>query len=226
MPVAVQVLNNENVGLHVQKLTLQAPAGWTFQAGQFVIVPMPPRPEDAKPLKGFYSIASAETALPQVELLIEHRPDGGPVSAWASSLPAGAEVQMDGPLGHFGLAEGGQAQVFIGARAGLAPLRSLLLSSLAQSPAQEHWLFLGGVSAADLLLDAEWRALQQQESRFHYVPVLGDAAALAAAVVSRLQATDALRLYAAGFSRDMDPLKAALLDAGFAADALKVEKFG
>jgi ferredoxin-NADP reductase len=226
MPITAKVLNNENIGPHVQKLTLQAPDGWTFKAGQFVILPVPPRPEDAKPLKGFYSIASAETALPQLELLVEHRPEGGPVSAWASSLAGGTEVQMDGPMGHFGLAEGGQGQAFIGSRAGLAPLRSLLLSSLARESAQEHWLFLGGATADELLMDAEWRGLQAREPRFHYAPVLGDAAALAAAVIGRLQPQDALRLYAAGFSRDMDPLKAALLDGGFAAEALKVEKFG
>jgi benzoate/toluate 1,2-dioxygenase reductase subunit len=226
MPVTAKVLSNLNVGPHVQQLTLQAPEGWTFQAGQFVILPVPPRPEHAKPLKGFYSIASAETALPQLELLVEHRPEGGPVSAWASRLAAGTEVQMDGPLGHFGLAEGGQGRAFIGSRAGLAPLRSLLLSSLAQGGAQEHWLFLGGATADELLLDAAWLDLQAREPRFHYVPVLGDAAALAAAVIGRLRAQDAPRLYAAGFSRDMDPLKAALLEGGFAADTLKVEKFG
>jgi len=226
MAVTAQVLSNQNVGPNVQKLVLKAPAGWTFQAGQFVILPVPPRPEDAKPLKGFYSIASAETALPQVELLIEHRPDGGPVSAWASTLAERAEVQMDGPMGHFTLAENAEGLAFIGARAGLAPLRSLLLSSLAQGGAQERWLFLGGTSADELLLDAEWQALQAREARFHYVPVLGDAAALAAAVLDKLSPQGSLRLYAAGFSRDMDPLKAALLEGGFAAEALKIEKFG
>jgi CDP-4-dehydro-6-deoxyglucose reductase len=235
MPQAT-VTKNLKLAPTVHALTLDVEAGWTFHAGQFVILPVPRRPEDTKDPKGFFSVASAETRLPQIELLVEHRPDGGYVSGWISSLQPGTPVEIQGPLGHFGLAESGsKGQVFLGTRAGLAPLRSLLLSSLAQKTGQHHWLVLGATGADELLLDAEWRALEKAEAHFHYLPVVRPSAENpfmgknqdpADAVIQKFAQRTGLRLYLAGFSQDLDPMKAKLLEAGFSADDIKMEKFG
>jgi ferredoxin-NADP reductase len=225
MSLQALVVANTQAGtdLRLIRLRLKDAADWTFQAGQFVILPVPQRPEDAKAPKGFYSIASSVAALPELELLVEHRPDGGYVSGWVSALAVGATVTVDGPLGHFGLAEAGEkGQAFLCTRAGLAPLRSMILSALAQGGGQPLWLFLGAPKTGERLLDAEWRALEQAEPRFHYRPSEEPVAALLETVAQR----QGVRLYLAGFSRDVDPMKAALLAAGFGPDDIKAEKFG
>lgn len=225
MPLQAQVLRNEPVSATVHKLALQAPPGWTFKAGQFVILPVPldpGQPAPAKPLKGFYSLASAESALPEFELLVEHRDGGGPVSAWASRLKPGAQVALEGPLGHFGLAEDGERpRIFIGAGGGLAPLRSLLLSSLAQDAARAHHLLQG----APALLEAEWQALAQAHPSFRYqaLAFLSPAAVLGALPRGL---DPAPVFYLAGFGRDLDPLRQALLEAGVPAADIRQEKFG
>lgn len=227
--LSAKVLSNAPAGTHVRKLTLELEGAesWTFQAGQFVILPVPPRPEDTKAPKGFFSIASSPAELPKLELLVEHRPEGGYVSGWISALQPGASVVLDGPLGHFGLQAGAtQGSVFLGHRAGIAPLRAMLLQSLAAGTHQPHWLFLGGEAPEDLLLDAEWRSLAQVDEHFHYHPVLSAAGDPTAALLQALPQRSGLKLYLAGFSRDVDPMKAALLAAGFAEADLKTEKFG
>lgn len=233
-----EIIANRRVAASVRllRLRLKEPQDWTFQAGQFVILAVPQRPEDAKAPKGFYSIASAPAALPELELLVEHREDGGYVSGWVSALQTGDRVSLDGPLGHFALAETQtKGQAFIGFRAGLAPLRSMILASLAQGGDRHHWLFLGGRGQAELLLDAEWRALAQAEARFHYLPVVQPTAANpfvgknqdpADELIKKIAQRRGLRLYLAGFSKDVDPMKAKLQAAGFEPGDLLAEKFG
>jgi ferredoxin-NADP reductase len=222
MSLSAKVLANEAVSPGMHRLSLEAPAGFDFKAGQFIILPMPSQP-GAKPLKGFYSIASAPAQLPRLELLVEHREGGGAVSAWVSALAPGEGLAFEGPLGHFGLlqpAEG--ASMFLGRRAGLAPLRSLCLQALAHGG--EAWLILGGDAEADWLLHGEWTALAAAQPRFHYLPLLGAGPELAAQALAL--APPAATYYLAGFTREVAPAAEALQAAGVEPGRMKVEKFG
>lgn len=227
MPIQAKVVSNRPAGEHVRKLTLQLqdPGDWTFLAGQFVIIPVPQRESDAKAPKGYYSIASNPGLLPQLELLVEHRPDGGYVSSWMSARAEGDGLTLDGPLGHFGLQAGdADGRVFLGYRAGIAPLRSMLLDSLSRGTRTPHWLFLGAAGPADLLLDEEWRALAAVDEHFHYAPAVAQSPA--EAFLKAIPLRSSLHLYMAGFSKDVEPLKAELLAAGLPESAIKMEKFG
>lgn len=241
MAFSGKVRSNQAVAPTVFKLqvAVSGESPFRFSAGQFVIVPLPPEAgqgANGKPLKAFLSIASAEQAGAEVELLVEHRPEGGPVSAWMSARQAGDSFEIQGPMGHFGLAETQEkGQAFLGSRAGLAPLRSMILSSLAQGGPKHHWLFLGAHGAADLLLDAEWRALAEKEPRFHYIPVVqptaenpfqGKNSDPADELLKKIAQRNGIRIYLAGFSKDVDPMLAKLKAAGFPEDDIKAEKFG
>lgn len=240
MPTQARVLSNTAVtaSVFLLKIAVSAEPPFSFKAGQFIIVPLPPEAGEGpggKPLKGFYSIASAEQAGHELELLVEHQAQGGPVSAWMSSRQPGDLFEVQGPLGHFALHNPDRGQAFLGFRAGVAPLRSMILSSLAQGGTNHHWLFLGAAGTADLLLDAEWRALAAKEPRFHYLPVVQPTAENpfvdknsdpADELLKKIAQRHGLQLYVAGFSKDVDPMQAKLLAAGFAAGDIKVEKFG
>jgi NAD(P)H-flavin reductase len=197
------------------KLALKPEAPFAFKAGQFVIIPLPPdpqAPEGSKPPKGFYSIASSEEEAGLLELLIEHRE--GYVSGWMTSRKPGEKLGLEGPLGKFGLQDPfTRTQVFWGGKAGMAPLRSMILSLARSAPAQDLHLF-----AADPLLEAEWRKLEALEPRFHYH--LGGEPAAA------LKERKGLDIYLAGFNREVEPMLEKLLEAGFEKDSVKVEKFG
>ncbi len=256
MPYHATVLSNTAVtpAVFLLKVVVEGEPAFSFKAGQFIVIPLPPEaglkysasPEQApsagsgqvpgKPLKGFFSIASAEQAGAELELLVEHRHDGGPVSSWMSSRKKGDTFPVQGPLGHFGLHETHEkGQAFLCFRAGVAPLRSMIHSSLAHGGTKHHWLFLGAAGMADLLLDQEWRALAAAEPRFHYLPVIqpthenpfqGKNSDPADEFLKKIAQRTGLRVYLAGFSKDLEPMHAKLLAAGFAAGDLKMEKFG
>jgi ferredoxin-NADP reductase len=241
MPYRASVLSNITVSpsVYLLRARISGEPAFTFRAGQFVVIPLPPEAglsATAKPLKGFFSIASAEQADTELEFLIEHRHNGGPVSAWMSSRQAGDSFEVQGPQGHFALQDlQEKGQVFLGFRAGMAPLRSMILSSLAQGGSKHHWLFLGAIGTADLLLDTEWRVLAAKDPRFHYIPVVqptaenpfvGKNADPADELLKKIAQRHGLRLYIAGFNREVDPMQAKLLAAGFAGEDIRVEKFG
>jgi CDP-4-dehydro-6-deoxyglucose reductase len=221
------ILSNVPVSPTVRRLALKVEGGFRFQAGQFVILPVPPAPGaelDAKPAKGFYSVASAPGILPTLELLVEHREGGGWVSAWISARSPGEQLKLEGPLGHFGLLPAAPApRAFLCQRAGLAPLRSMLLQGLAEG-AGEHWLFLGGAGEADWLLHEEWQAMAVDHPLFRYRPLIGGGAELAAAAAAELPRQS--QAYVAGFSAEVAAAQAGLLAAGFDPASMKLEKFG
>jgi len=222
------IISNSALSPTVRRLALRVDADFRFQAGQFVILPVPPAPgsePDAKPGKGFYSVASPPGILPTLELLVEHREGGGWVSAWISARGPGEQLKLEGPLGHFGLMPGVPPgpRAFLCQRAGLAPLRSMLMQGLAEG-AGEYWLFLGGAGRADWLLHEEWEALAADHPAFHYRPLAGGGAELAAAAAAALPRQS--QAYLAGFSADVAAAQAGLLAAGFEAASMKIEKFG
>jgi NAD(P)H-flavin reductase len=223
--VQAELKSIQEIAPSLFKLALKPEAPFAFKAGQFVIIPLPPDPaaaEGSKAPKGFYSIASAEQDQGLLELLIEHRE--GYVSGWMTALKAGSRLSLDGPMGKFGLKEGqAKALAFLGYKAGLAPLRSMILSLARSKAGRELHLFLGAPSPAELLMDAEWKELASKEPLFHYHPQTGDPAE---GLLKALPGRKDIEIYIAGFNREADPMLARLLEAGFEKDSVKIERFG
>ncbi len=216
-------------------LKLKCLGGLAFKAGQFIVVHIPADPADpqSKPSKGYYSLASAEQD-EDVDLLVEHRQ--GHASAWLCARKPGDQLECEGPLGKFGLAETQtRTQIFLGYHAGLAPLRSMILSLLrTDHPGHVH-LFLAGHGQAELLFDAEWRALALKDLKFHYHPVLqptadnpflGKNQDPADELVKKMVHRGGHQIYLAGFNKEVEPMLPKLEAAGFDKDHIKVEKFG
>jgi ferredoxin-NADP reductase len=221
----------EKIGPRLLLLGLRPEAPFYFKAGQFLILPVPPEegaPAEAKPQKGFYSIASAEQDSNHLELIVEERE--GRVSTWVSSRKVGENLELEGPLGKFSLVEPHQErQVFIGEGAGLAPLRSMILSLLQKKPSPQIDLFQVARLEADLLLDLAFEHLEETHSNFHYHPLTSDGAFkgdVAEALGSQIREHHGMSIYAAGFKAFLDPLVKGLEARGFPKDSLRVESFG
>jgi ferredoxin-NADP reductase len=238
--VQAKVSSNQKVAPAFRLLKLDLEGPLAFSAGQFVTLAVPPEPGKDKALKGYYSVASPPSDLPRLELLVEHHesgPTSGWVSGWVAGLEPGRTVALEGPFGKFGLREARPKTYFLAEGAGLAPLRSMLRTLLKgpETSAPSLSLFLGTSAASSLLLDEEWKALQKVHPHFRYIPVLqtaadnpwmGKQADPADALLRHVQERTGLAIYMAGFNREVEPMLAKLLAAGFPKEDIHAERFG
>jgi NAD(P)H-flavin reductase len=213
------LLANQALNPVMRRLTLRPSEPQAFQAGQFLILHLPPDPdaaEGSKPPKGFYSIASSSSKISEIELLVERRE--GYVSNFVSGLEPGASINIEGPLGKALPLPGEGVLALLCSRAGVAPLRSAILSLRDQGFPLECHLFLGG----EPFLEEEWKALANAQAKFHFHPCAEPAAALLAS----LGVGPGLHAILAGFNAEVLPMAETLIEAGLPKEAVHVEKFG
>jgi len=216
-------------------LRLAGAGGMKFRAGQFVgVVPLLEAEQEGASLRtGLYCIASGEGDEP-LELLVEERK--GPLSQWICGRKPGDTLTLDGPAGNFVLADPeARTQIFLGSRAGLGPLRAMILTLTKAAPQQHCHLFLGARGSAELIFDSQWRALEARCDKFHYHPVVQPTAENpffgknqdpADELIKKMVHRTGHDLYLAGFNHDVDPMRAKLEAAGFEKDRIRVERFG
>ena len=115
-----------------------------FRGGQYISIVIPGAGPGGRNLRRAYSIASAPE-WDEVELCVK-LVEGGPGTTYLNSLKIGDELQGQAPFGDFCL-EHDQSlpALFIGTGTGLAPLRSMVLST--EWTAQGSIGFLLGVRA-------------------------------------------------------------------------------
>ncbi len=144
-----------------------------FACGQYVQVRIP---NDQSP-EGFvfraYSIASPSTERGIVTLNVK-LVEGGIGSTWLHSLRPGDPVLFTGPYGEWA-PDPARHLVLIGGGVGMAPMRSIILSLLAERPDQRISLFFGARTESELLYHDHFSVLMKDQPRFSYIPALSDA---------------------------------------------------
>ncbi|WP_443026864.1 ferredoxin reductase [Sphingomonas sp. LB2R24] len=131
-----------------------------------------------------YSIASAATASPTIELAIERLPDGEVSSFFHDVAAIGDEIELRGPLGgHFlwpapAPAPGPDAVLLIGAGSGVVPLMAMIRERRTLSQAVPTALLLSARTAEDVLFSAELHSTE-----------IGDAAFALALAITREEPT-------------------------------------
>jgi NAD(P)H-flavin reductase len=143
-----------------------------FRAGQYVHLSVP----------GFekrpFSIASAPHE-PLLEFHVKGGAPGGLSAHIVSQMSPGSPIVLEGPLGEGHLRapekpELARPLLAIGGGLGVAPLKSIIESTLydrAHPPAHLYW---GVRQQEGLYLDAHFRALAAKYPRFSYIPVLSE----------------------------------------------------
>ncbi len=129
-----------------------------------------------------YSIASAATSSPIIELAIERLPNGEVSSFFHDVAAIGDEIELRGPLGgHFlwpAPAPGPDAVLLIGAGSGVVPLMAMIRERRMLSQAVPTALLLSARTADDVLFSAELHSTE-----------IGDAAFVLALAITREEPT-------------------------------------
>ncbi|KKQ23959.1 MAG: Oxidoreductase FAD/NAD(P)-binding domain protein [Candidatus Roizmanbacteria bacterium GW2011_GWC2_37_13] len=113
-----QLVNN----IYFFKFKLIEPLEISFIPGQYLILKVQGKPR-------LYSIASSSLEKNTLEFIIELFP-GGLASTYLDKLKIGEEVIFHGPAGQFKLRENDKQKIFLVTGTGIAPVRSMLKSTL------------------------------------------------------------------------------------------------
>jgi len=181
-------------------LTIEAGGPFTFSAGQYAslrFASLPPRD---------YSMANR----PDEAMLEFHVRRMGPGSASAyvaDKLNPGEEVIVEGPYGSSWLREKHTGPIVaIAGGSGLAPIKSIVETALAQGMRQPIHLYFGARDERDIYLEQHFRALAARHGNLSYKPVLSEPSARTArrvgfvhdAVAADLADLDGAKAYLAG----------------------------
>ena len=151
-------------------LSFRIPEGFTFKAGQYVILSMMQGEEKKfKP----YSILNPPSKKGVIDLCVKII-DGGFASQGFKLMTVGQEVEIKGPFGHFVFDQESSLNEhwFIGAGTGIAPLYSMLKENLDSNLENKFRLIVGFRSKEDLLFHEELNSLSLSHKNFIYLPTL------------------------------------------------------
>ena len=156
-----RVLGLESYGPTVRVFRISRPAGFTFQAGQYLQLGVPGgRRED-------FSIASAPHE-PHLELAIELHP-AGRVTPALFRLAVGDAVEIGRTAkGSLRLDRRAAHHLMVATVTGIAPLRSMLRAALHDGSPAQFTVLLGASHAVELPFHDELTALAATEPRLTY----------------------------------------------------------
>ncbi len=103
-----------------------------------------------------------------------HPPGKG--STYLYTLREGDRVRYSGPFGDFALSGAAREKVFIGAGAGMAPLRAMIHQRLGEGGQERIHYWYGARNAGDCPYDLQMQALAQRHANFSWHPVWSEQA--------------------------------------------------
>ncbi|MEM7443312.1 MAG: 2Fe-2S iron-sulfur cluster-binding protein [Pseudomonadota bacterium] len=207
-------------------LNIEAGGPFSFSAGQYASLTF------ANGLARDYSMANR----PEERRLEFHiRDTGGAVSRHVHDhLRPGDTVRVEGPIGTAHLRDNHDGPVLaIAGGSGLAPIKSIVETALANGATQPIHLFFGARQERDLYLQEQFRALERRHPNLRFTPVLsepdgptdrpvgyvGDVATEQVADLSDLRA------YLAGPPVMVESTTALLTERGLAAERIHADAF-
>ncbi len=152
------------------ELRLAKPAGFSFQAGQFVQCSIPDATATTPTLRS-YSIASAPPA--EHLLLYVKIVPGGKASEYLRKIQVGESISFRGPEGRFVVVpEQAAAKTFVATGSGIAPIISMLEDEAAKPyPGRMHLVF-GVRHENDVFCKERLEALKSTCTNFSYTLTL------------------------------------------------------
>lgn len=140
-----------------------------FEPGQYVVVQL--EDIDGELVDRPYSLCRPPRG-PDFSLCVQTR--GGGFPSLLTALPAGATAAVAGPRGALTLppTDDPRDLLLVATGSGIGPFRAMLEQLRDRAATRRCALLFGARGAADLLYDADWRALATATPSFDYQPVL------------------------------------------------------
>lgn len=187
---------------------------------------------NGRPIKRAYSIASPPFGNNRLELCLNRVQDGA-FTPHFFSLPVGAELEMQGPLGMFTQPEPHRETLLVATGTGVAPYRSILQTFL-KPGAPPYTLLLGARFETGLLYREEFEEMARRFSTFRFLPTLTRPSSDWQGLTGRVQRHIQLAL---GDRRDVDvmlcgmrdmvdEMRLILKETGFDRKQIRHEKYG
>lgn len=213
------------------KLVFEPGTEFDFEPGQFVNA-MAPSPEEGKLIKRPYSIASPPYEKGYLDLVWK-RVEGGFMTNYFWKLKEGDTLQVQGPLGRFGLKKPlAKRLVFVATGTGIAPFRAMIHELFKEGTDREVWLIFGNRYETDILYDEEWKKLAGQHSNFYYLPTVsrpehwtGEKEYVQKLLLKYLKTPHDTHLYICGLTNMITEVQKAALEMGFTKEQIFFEKY-
>jgi ferredoxin-NADP reductase len=174
-----------------------------------------------------YSVASAPDGSPEIELTVEHLPDGE-VSSFLHEVAAlGDALEVRGPIGRWFVWEGDRPAILVGGGSGIVPLMAMLRLARANGRPDLVQLVVSARAPGDLYYAAE---LPGPETTIVYTREAPDdwprsPARLSGDDLPRSSSAETVA-YVCGSPGFADAATDLLMATGFPADRIRVERFG
>lgn len=166
---SMQILQADLLTAELLRLTLQAPAEFQHQAGDYLFLGL--QEDDLKP----FSIATTPTSDNTLEIHIRNLEK----TQWMEDLfqvKTGDKVVIKGPEKQMRLQAENQQNIFVAGGTGIAPMKALLEKRLEEGLTQNYSLYWGARNFEELYINAELSSLADKNSKLNYIPVLSEEA--------------------------------------------------
>jgi ferredoxin-NADP reductase len=232
----VRLVDRREVAERTLAFRFEKPGGFTFNAGQFIILTLVDPPEtDAEGDVRTFSIASAPE---EDRLLVATRMRDSAFKRIVGRMPVGTEVRVEGPYGNLTLhSDAGRPAVFLAGGIGITPFRSLLVHASRARLPHRLVLFYANRRPEDAAFLDELHALQRDNPRYTFVGTMtaieqshrswhGETGHFSPTMLARALAREPQPIYyVAGPPAMVTGVRAMLKSAGVTNDDIRTEQF-
>jgi ferredoxin-NADP reductase len=148
----------------------EKPAGFSFKAGQAVVLELLDPPDEEGQKRRTFSLVSAPF---ESELIVATRMRDTAFKRALKALPEGASVKLMGPIGQFTL-DAARSAVFIAGGIGITPFMSMLRQAARERSAQPLRLLYSNRRPEDAAFLAELQALERGNANFRLDATMTD----------------------------------------------------
>ena len=156
--------------------TFERPEGFVFKAGQnadYALLNVPQEKLDAEGATRTFSFANAPS---EKDILIATRMRDTAFKNILKELPAGADVQIDGPYGNMVLhSNAARPAVMLSGGIGITPFRSMAVEAAAQKLPHKIFLFYSNRAPKDAAFLEELKELEEENVNFKLIATMTDA---------------------------------------------------
>ncbi len=166
-----KLTNRAEIAERTMAFQVQKPSGFQFKAGQYADLTLldPPQMDSQGTVRTF-SIASAPY---EDHLLFATRIRDSAFKRVFATLPLGAEIKLEGPMGSFTLhKDPSKAAVFLAGGIGITPFRGMLRQAINERLTRQLYLFYANRRPEDAAFLDELQQLSQSDPHFIFVPTM------------------------------------------------------